>query len=83
MWEDLAVLRHAGENLAVEGTLSPRVLSPPTGSPLAPELGFRPGLRQHVHQDLVGAYRFHQEGGQERPTEGEGLRPRRLSGCIW
>jgi len=37
---------------------------------LAAGSGIQPGIRQHVHQDLVGPHRLHQEGGQEGQEEG-------------
>lgn len=49
--------------------------TPSAGPAVAARAGVQPGLRQHVHQDLVGPHRLHQEGGEEGEAEGEGGGP--------
>lgn len=42
----------------------------PAVPPLAPRPRLQPGVRQHVHQDLVGSHPLHKEGGKEGEEEG-------------
>lgn len=44
--------------------------SAPAVPPVAPGPGLQLGLRQHVHQDLVGPHPLHQEGREEGEEEG-------------
>lgn len=57
------------------------LLAPPAGPALAPGPGLQLGLRQHVHQDLVGAHGLHQEGREEGTAQGEIFLP--LERAVW
>ena len=61
-------------NWAVTFKLSP---SPPVVQTVVAGSRVQSGLRQHVHQDLVGPHTLHQEGGEEGEEEG------RLRGQRW
>ena len=37
---------------------------------MAPRPRLQPGVRQHVHQDLVGPHALHEEGREEGEEEG-------------
>ena len=43
---------------------------PPSVPPVAPRPRLQPGVRQHVHQDLVGPHPLHEEGRKEGEEEG-------------
>ena len=42
----------------------------PPVPPVAPRPRLQPGVRQHVHQDLVGPHPLHEEGRKEGEEEG-------------